>query len=78
MPGSVQVGYGIRSLVETAIMRFKRTFTDKLRSRKPSTQKVEARLKASILNRMLHVGIPHTIPSSNRSTTPPGLCQVTA
>ncbi len=57
-------GFGLRSLVETAIMRFKRTFTDKLRSRKPSTQKVEVKLKASILNRMLHIGFPRTVPTS--------------
>lgn len=57
-----KIGFGLRSLVETAMMRFKRTFTDKLRSRKLSTQKVEARLKASILNRMLQVGFPHTVP----------------
>jgi hypothetical protein len=59
------IGFGLRSLVESAIMRFKRTFTDKLRSRKLINQKGEARLKASILNKMLHVGIPYTVPIAN-------------
>lgn len=59
------VGFGFRSLVETAIMRFKRLFTDKLRSRKLCNQKVEVRLKAAILNRMLHEGIPYTFPVSS-------------
>jgi hypothetical protein len=55
-------GYGLRSLVETAIMRFKRTFTDKLRSRKLSTQQAEIKIKAAILNRMLQIGFPYTVP----------------
>lgn len=55
------VGYGLRSLVETTMMRIKRTFTDKLRSRKRANQKTEARIKACILNRMLQLGCPYTV-----------------
>ena len=55
-------GYGLRSLVETAIMRFKQTFTDKLRSRKFENQQTEIRIKASILNQMLKLGSPYTVP----------------
>lgn len=56
------VAYGLRSLVETAIMRFKRTFTDKLRARSLENQKTEVYVKCCILNKMLEVGIPYTIP----------------
>jgi len=37
----MDTGYGLRSLVEASIMRFKRTFTDHLRSRKLGNQKLE-------------------------------------
>jgi len=57
-------GYGLRSLVETAIMRFKRTFTDKLRSRKLENQRTEIRIKACILNQMLQLGSPYTVPTA--------------
>ncbi len=55
-------GYHLRSLVETTMMRFKRTFSDKLRSRLLSTQKTEAYIKCLILNKFIEMGLPHTVP----------------
>lgn len=55
-------GYHLRSLVETAIMRFKRIFTDKLRARKLENQQTEVFVKCCILNKMLQVGFPYTVP----------------
>ena len=45
------------------MMRFKRTFTDKLRSRRMDNQQAEVYVKCSILNKMIEMGIPHTIPT---------------
>lgn len=55
-------GYHLRSLVETTMMRFKRTFTDKLRSRRIDTQQAEVYVKCTILNKMIEMGIPYTVP----------------
>jgi hypothetical protein len=55
-------GYSLRSLVETTIMRFKRTFTDKLRARKLENQQTEVFVKCCILNKMLEMGLPYTVP----------------
>jgi hypothetical protein len=55
-------GYHLRSLVETTMMRFKRTFTDKLRSRNLENQKTEAYIKCLILNKFIEMGRPHSVP----------------
>lgn len=55
-------GYHLRSLVETTMMRFKRTFTDKLRSRRLDTQQAEVYVKCTILNKMIEMGLPYTVP----------------
>jgi hypothetical protein len=47
------VGYGKRSLVETAMFRYKTLIGPTLRS-----QKVEARVACSVLNRMTELGMP--------------------
>lgn len=50
--------YHRRSLAETAMFRFKITFSDKLQSRKIDNQFNEMFLKCSLLNRMTHLGTP--------------------
>lgn len=51
-------GYSKRSLVETAIGRFKAIIGPQLRSRNLKNQKTEAKLGAKILNQMTHLGMP--------------------
>ena len=51
-------GYHRRSLGETAISRWKRTFGSLLASRTFPNQKVEGSLKCILLNRMTHLGRP--------------------
>ncbi len=53
-----QSGYHVRSLVETAIYRFKTILGDKLNSRKLSNQITEFAISASILNTMTALGMP--------------------
>lgn len=53
-----QSGYHIRSLVETAMFRFKTIFGDKLYFRKFESQKKEFLLKISILNKITNIGMP--------------------
>ena len=53
-------GYHKRSLVETAFFRLKRLFTDKLRSRRADTQKVEARIRCLAMNKMTKLGMPQS------------------
>jgi len=53
-------GYHRRSLAETQMFRFKQILGEKLVSRKFANQVVEARLKASILNRMAQLGMPES------------------
>lgn len=58
-------GYHRRSLVETHMFRLKTILGGKLRSRDFRTQKVEAAIMASILNRMTALGMPESfIPES--------------
>ena len=52
------VGYGQRSLVETAMFRYQTLIDPTLRARKLATQKVEARLACSVINRMTQLGMP--------------------
>ncbi len=53
-----EFGYHQRSLVETAMFRFKTIFGDHLSSRILYTQKTEARIKCAALNRMTQLGMP--------------------
>jgi hypothetical protein len=52
------VGYGQRSLVETAMFRYKTLIGPTLRARKFEAQQVEARVACSVLNRMTQLGMP--------------------
>jgi hypothetical protein len=52
------VGYGKRSLVETAMFRYKALIGPTLRSRKFAAQQVEARVACSVINRMTELGMP--------------------
>lgn len=51
-------GYTKRSLVETAIYRYKQINGDRLHSKKLVNQQTEARIGAKILNKMTHLGMP--------------------
>jgi hypothetical protein len=50
--------YHRRSLTETQVFRFKTIFGDRLQTRKIDNQFKELMLKAAILNRMTHLGMP--------------------
>jgi hypothetical protein len=52
------VGYGRRSLGETAIFRYKAIIGRGLRARTLPAQKTEARVACSVLNRMARLGMP--------------------
>ncbi len=52
------VGYGRRSLGETAVFRYKAIIGRGLRARTPPAQKTEARVACSVLNRMTRLGMP--------------------
>lgn len=54
--------YHLRSLVESALYRFKRLIGRLLRARKLVNQQTEARLGCQILNRMLQLGMPQSRP----------------
>jgi hypothetical protein len=51
-------GYTRRSLVETAMSRYKAIIGGSLRSRTMASQKMESALACAILNRMAHLGMP--------------------
>jgi IS5 family transposase len=53
-------GYHRRSLVETAMFRFKTIFGDRLAAREEQRQQTEARLKCAALNRMTRLGMPES------------------
>jgi hypothetical protein len=52
------VGYGQRSLVETAMFRYKTLIGPALRARRFAAQQVEARVACSVINRMTELGMP--------------------
>jgi hypothetical protein len=52
------VGYGRRSLGETAMFRYKTIIGRGLRARTLPAQKTEARAACSVLNRMTWLGMP--------------------
>lgn len=56
----VGMGYHRRSLAETAMGRWKRTFGGDLRSQKMENQICESQIKVKILNRMTDLGMPRT------------------
>jgi hypothetical protein len=52
------VGYGKRSLVETAFYRYKVLIGRSLRARTLPAQKVETRIACTVINRMTSLGMP--------------------
>ena len=52
------VGYGRRSLGETAVFRYKAIIGRRLRARTLPGQKIEAKVGCSVLNRMTRLGMP--------------------
>jgi hypothetical protein len=52
------VGDGKRSLVETAMFRYKTLIGPTRRARKFAAQQVEARVASSAINRMTQLGMP--------------------
>ena len=52
------VGYHVRSLIETFMFRYKTVFGDRLDARNMPQQKTEILIKSSILNQMLKLGMP--------------------
>jgi Transposase DDE domain len=53
-------GYSKRSLAETAMFRFKQTFSDKLKGRRMQSQAKEVLIKWTMLNRFAVMGMPQS------------------
>jgi Transposase DDE domain len=53
-----EAGYHRRSLVETAMMRLKTLFSDRLKAREWSRQQTELRVRCAAMNRMTALGMP--------------------
>jgi hypothetical protein len=58
-----ETGYGQRSLVETAMGRYKAIIGPGLRARSLPGQRAEAAVGVAVLNRMLHAGRPNSVRS---------------
>lgn len=52
------LGYSKRSLVETAMFRYKTLISPRMRARTFTAQKVEARVAGFVINRMTQCGMP--------------------
>jgi hypothetical protein len=55
-----EAAYHRRSLAETAMMRLKTIFSDKLKAREWQRQETELRVRCAALNRMTSLGMPHS------------------
>lgn len=55
-----EAGYHRRSLAETAMMRIKTIFSDKLKAREWKRQETELRVRCAAMNRMTQLGMPHS------------------
>ena len=55
-----EAGYHRRSLAETAMMRLKTIFSDKLKAREWRRQETELRLRCAAMNRMTQLGMPRS------------------
>jgi Transposase DDE domain len=55
-----EAGYHRRSLAETAMMRLKTIFSDKLRAREWRRQETELRVRCAAMNRMTSLGMPRS------------------
>ncbi len=58
----VEVDYHSRSVVETAMYRYKQIFGDKLLSRNMKNQQIEMLIKTNILNKFTSLGMPESYP----------------
>ena len=56
-----QIRYGIRALVELAMLRYKTIIGPKLKARELSQQKTEAAVSVRVLNRMTNIGMPVSV-----------------
>ena len=54
-------GYNRRSLVETAMYRYKTVVGRRLRARTLPNQQTEAKIGCNVLNRMTALGMPATV-----------------
>jgi hypothetical protein len=57
-----EAGYHRRSLAETAMMRLKTIFSDKLKAREWRRQETELRVRCAAMNRMTSLGMPQSYP----------------
>lgn len=57
-------GYNRRSLVDTAMFRYKIVIGRRLQARTLSNQKTEAKIGSNVLNRMAGLGMPASAPGS--------------
>jgi hypothetical protein len=55
-----EAGYHRRSLAETAMMRLKRIFSDRLKAREWRRQETEVRVRCAALNKMTGLGMPQS------------------
>jgi hypothetical protein len=55
-----EAGYHRRSLAETAMMRLKAIFSDKLKAREWRRQETELRVRCAAMNRMTSLGMPRS------------------
>jgi hypothetical protein len=55
-----EAGYHRRSLAETAMMRFKTIFSDRLKAREWKRQETELRVRCAAMNRMTSLGMPQS------------------
>jgi hypothetical protein len=55
-----EAGYHRRSLAETAMMRLKTVFSDRLKAREWRRQETELRVRCAALNRMTSLGMPRS------------------
>jgi hypothetical protein len=54
-------GYCRRSLVETAMYRYKTIIGRRLRARTLPNQRTEAKIECNVVNRMTHLGMPVSV-----------------
>lgn len=57
-----EAGYHRRSLAETAMMRLKTIFSDRLKAREWKRQETELRVRCAAMNRMTSLGMPQSYP----------------
>ena len=56
-----KMNYGLRALVELAMLRYKTIIGPKLKARKILQQKTEAQISARVINRMTGLGMPKSV-----------------